>query len=138
VCPKASEVFDPMNKSIAAPAHKKKSAAVKTKGANLTVTLLPPGTGVIPIPKGLINQQLIALKRVLQIPFKRSMTQHEIRNNLIHHFKHHQLCLWEHMDVSGEVLIRSSNQNPDGDLVDMDELYIREQAGEFLLVVLSL
>ena len=68
-----------MNKSIAAPAHKKKkSAAVKIKGANLTVTLLPPGTGVVPIPKGLINQQLNALKRVLQIPFKHSMTQHKI------------------------------------------------------------
>ena len=53
------------------------------------------------------------------------MTQHEVRSHLIHHFKHHQLG--EHMDLPGGILGWSSNQNPDGDIVERKQLYIREQ-----------
>ena len=122
----ATKATDPMKECVASAAHKKKSVN-KIKAAKLTVILLPPSTGEVPKPNGIVYQQLVIQKRVLQISFKRTMIQHEVRNHLIYHFKHHRLCLWEHMDLSGGILVRSSNQNPDGDIVERKQLYVREQ-----------
>ena len=52
---KATDAFDPMKQQrVVSAAHKKKRSANKIKAANLTVILLPPSTGEVPEPNGIV------------------------------------------------------------------------------------
>ena len=122
---KRLDVFDPLEECVALPAQKKKKGS-KIKPVSVKVIVLPMRASST-LPKGQKRQKLIEERRVEMIQLRRTMSPGEVRSKITCGFRHLQLTGWEYMEVNGGHLVRASNQNPGGMIVDRrGGLYIQE------------
>ena len=81
------------------------------------------------IPKGNKWQKLV--DEIETIEMKRTMSSYEVASKLQHGFSHLQLTAWHYLEIQGEQLVRASNQNMGGEIVDKrGVLYIQEKDKE--------
>ena len=59
------------------------------------------------------------------------MSSYEVASKLQHGFSHLQLTAWHYLEIQGGQLVRASNQNMGGEIVDKrGVLYIQEKDKE--------
>ena len=123
---KRPDVFDPLEDCVALPAQKKKKGS-RIKPINVKVIVMPKNLSST-VPKGNKRQKLVEEKRVEMIELKRTMSADEVVTKIHSGFTHLQLTKWEYLEINGGRLVRASNQNLGGEIVDRrGALYIREK-----------
>ena len=81
------------------------------------------------IPKGNKRQKLV--DEIEMIEMKQTMSSYEVASKLQHGFSHLQLTAWHYLEIQGGQLVRASNQNMGGEIVDKrGVLYIQEKDKE--------
>ena len=107
--------FDPAAESVVLPMQKKKKCATKRqRPCNVTVILMKDFCPKI--PKGQIRQRLASKGRILSLRISRSMTNQEVKNQVIRAFKVDKFVVLE-CDSTGHNLVKAGDQTIDGEKV---------------------
>ena len=110
---KRALVFDPAAESVVLPMQKKKKCATKRqRPCNVTVILMKEFSPKI--PKGKIRQRLASKGRILSLRISRSMTNQEVKNQVVRAFKVDKFVVLE-CDSTGHNLVKAADQSIDGE-----------------------
>ena len=110
---KSRDAFDPVAESIVLPKQKKKKAAIsRPRATNITVIMMKEYSPSI--PKGKRRQSLATSGRIQTLKFTRTMTQLEVKNQIIRTFKVTTFIVLD-CDSTGHTLVKASNQSIDGE-----------------------
>ena len=107
--------FDPSTECVVLPMQKKKKAATKKqRPSNITVVMMKEYSSTI--PKGKRRERLTSKGRILSLRFSRSMSNLEVKNQIIRTFQVSEFVVLE-CDSTGHNLIRAADQTIDGETV---------------------
>lgn len=112
---RSTPVFDPAAESVVLPKKRQKKAAISRKRfTNVTVAMMQQYSPLIPKKEG--RQKLISSRRAQTLPFSRTMSKAEVKNQIIRTFRVKNYIVLE-PDSTGHYLLERAEQSINGEMV---------------------